>query len=297
MIRTFLLLSFLVLGARVSAEADAWLVDFDDAAKASSTSGKPILAVITGSDWAKPSLAMEAEVFSRPEFLSAATEKYVLLRLDYPRQTAQPEKIRAQNRQLAERYPFTGFPTFFMLDAQGFLFGAHTGYLPGGVAAFVAMTSTFESQKTTLRGLIDALQKSTPGPDRAKAQDALFRQAEAWNLTSQYGDLPMKIVLEDKDGTAGLKTRYQVYNAYNRFLGTWADLPDFHRAVDDLDQLAAKAQPWPDLRQKILFTKGMVWLNALKDEFKARDSFRQVKALGAETPTGQRAAELLDQLP
>jgi hypothetical protein len=41
----------------------------------------------------------------------------------------------------------------------------------------------------------------------------------------------------------------------------------------------------------------MIWLNALRDEFKARDAFRKVKALGADTQAGQRAAELLDQLP
>ncbi len=175
--------------------------------------------------------------------------------------------------------------------------GSKAATFQAAFPAFLAMASSFESQKPILTGLNDAVQKSASGADRAKAEDALFRQAEAWNLTSQFGDLPMKIIAEDKDGSAGLKVRYQVYNAYNRFLATWAELPDFHRAIEDLDQLAQRAIPWPDLRQKILFTKGMVWLNALRDEVQARDVFRQVRALAGDTPTGQRSAELLDELP
>ena len=52
--------------------------------------------------------------------------------------------------------------------------------------------------------------------------DALFRQAEAWELSSQFADLPMKIIQEDKDGKAGVKACYQVYNAYQRLLATWS---------------------------------------------------------------------------
>jgi len=277
--------------------AGAWLEDFDAAKKASSASGKPILVDVTGSDWCPPCRQMEAEVFSRPDFLPAATAKYVLLRLDFPRNTPQSERLRVQNKQLAERYPFEGFPTYFLMDSQGLLSGKHTGYLPGGVTAFLSMVSAMDAQRLTLAGLDDAVKKAAAGTAKAQAEDALFRQAETWGLTSQYGELPTRIIQEDKDGQAGLKARYQTYNAFNRLLATWSDASDFHKAVDDLDQLATRALAWPDLRQRVLFTKAMVWLNALSDEFRARDALWQVRALGADTPVGRRAAALLDQLP
>ena len=297
MIRTIFSVLVLTTLATVAVGAEPWLEDFDAATQASAASGKPILVNITASDWASPCQIMDAEVFSRPTFLPAATAKYVLLRLDFPRLTAQAEKLRAQNEQFAEKYPFTGFPTYMMMDAGGFLYGQQTGYVPGGVSAFLAVATTLEAQKKTLFSLADAVQNAAEGVERAKAQDALFRQAETWGLTSQYGDLPMKIVAEDKDGEAGLKPRYQVYNAYNRLVGTWADLDDFHLAVIALNDLVEKSAAWPDLQQKIFFTKGMIWMNALRDEIQARDAFRQARALGKDTPTGQRAAELLDQLP
>lgn len=281
----------------LAVNADAWLEDFEAAKKASAASGKPILVDVTGSDWCPPCQQMEAEVFTRPEFLAAAQARYVLLRLDYPRNLTQTEKLKTQNKNLAERYPFEGFPTFFLMDEKGLLFGQRTGYVPGGVPAFLKMAKDLEGQKATLSALITQVTRAAAGTERAQAQDKLYRQAEAWDLTAQYQDLPLKIVQEDKDGKAGLKGRYQVLNAYNRMLATWSEGSDFRKAATDLEALASRADAWPDLKQRILFTEGMVWLNAVSDELKAKDAMTRARALGKDTAWGRRAAELLDQLP
>ena len=286
----------LVLGLTAfAASAAPWLEDFEAAKKASVASGKPILVDVTGSDWCPPCQQMEAEVFSRPAF-DAVAAKYVLLRLDYPHNIPQSEALKAQNQRLAGTYPFDGVPTYFMLDGQGQAFGKYTGYVPGGVTAFAALTQNLEKQKPVLDQLGTAVLQAAAGAERAKAEDALYQQAEAWNLEWRYAKLPLSIIQDDKDGSANLKPRYQVYNAYNRFLSTWAG-SDFKQAVDSLSKLSAQAQPWPDLAQKILFTQGMVLLNALGDEAKARDTFRTVRTMAPDTETGRRAAELLDQLP
>ena len=94
MIRTLLTALLLTAGFTGSWAASPWLEDFDAAKKASAASGKPILIDVTGSDWCPPCRQMDAEVFSRPDFLPAATAKYVLLRLDFPRNTPQTERLR-----------------------------------------------------------------------------------------------------------------------------------------------------------------------------------------------------------
>jgi len=287
------ILAFLPLTTWAS---DGWMEDFEAAKKAAAASGKLLLVDITGSDWCPPCQQMEAEVFSRPEFVTATTS-YVRVRLDYPRYSVPSEKLRVQNAQLAERYPFEGFPTVLLLDAQGLLLGQHTGYVPGGVPSFLELIQTLGAQKKVLEGLLDAVKKSPAGEARAKAQDALFQQAEAWSLTSQYGDLPLKIVQEDRDNKAGLKARYQVYNTYNRLLATWAQATDFRKAATDFESLATRAQPWPELQQRILLTEGLVWWNAVNDEVRAKEALTRARALAPTTPWGQRAAELLDQLP
>lgn len=276
--------------------ADGWLEDYQEARTASVATGKPIVVQITGSDWCIPCQQLEAEVFSQPEFLAEASARYVLLRLDFPRNTAQTERRRVQNKTWADRYPFPGFPTLQILDAQGLLFGQHSGYVPGGPAALLALLQSLQSQKAGLDQLVSAVKTALPGAPKAKAQDALYRQAEAWNIESQYRDLPLKIVQEDKAGTAGLKARYQVLNTYLRLVATWAQGDDFAKAAADFEALAAKAA-WPDLRQKILFTAGMVWFNAVADLPKARDALTRARDLDPHSAPGVRAAELLDQLP
>jgi hypothetical protein len=240
---------------------------------------------------------MEAEVFSQPAFLPAATAKFVLLRLDYPRTTSQPERLRVQNQNFADAHPFDGFPTWFVLDAEGNPWGRQSGYNPGGVPAFLALADRLAAQGPVLKSLADAYAKATPGTARAQAADALFRQAEAWGVEFSYGDLPLKIVQEDKDGKAGLKVRYQTYNAYTRLVATWADKGDDRKAAADFDTLADRAAPWPDLAQRILFTAGMVRLNALDDEISARDTFRKARVLVPDSPLAARITEFLDRLP
>jgi thioredoxin-related protein len=285
-----------VLGlTAMTASAAPWLEDFDAAKKTAATTGKLILVEATGSDWCPPCQQMDAEVFSRPAF-AAVADRYVLLRLDYPRGIPQSERLKTQNKRLAEQYPFEGFPTYFLLDGQGQAIGKYTGYLPGGVTAFTALTQALEKQKPVLDTLTATAANASAGTDKAQAMDALYRQAEAWNLEWRFPDLPMKIIQEDKDGKAGLKPRYQVYNAYQRLLATWAG-SDFKQALVQLAKLASQSDAWPDLKQKILFTQAMIQLNAFGDEIKARDLLRAARALAPDSDTGQRAAELLDQLP
>ena len=288
------LLALLVVAAPLQA-APVWLEDYEAALKAAQTSGKSVLVDVTGSDWCPPCQQMDAEVFTRPAF-TAVADRYVLLRLDYPRQIAQTERLKAQNKHLAEQYPFDAVPTYFMLDAQGQAFAKYEGYVAGGVTAFAALAQSFEKQKPVLEQLGAAVQSAAPGADRAKAEDTLYRQAETWNLEWRFSGLPLNILQDDKDGKAGLKPRYQVYNAYHRLLTTWA-ASDFKQAVDAFSKLAEQARPWPDLAQKILFTKGMVQLNALSDETHARDTFRAARAVDPDSDTGKQAAERLDQLP
>jgi len=286
----------LVLGGLTSGLwAGPWTEDWAGATKQAAASGKPLLVKVTGSDWCPPCQIMEAEVFDRPEF-QAVGDRFVLVTLDFPRNHTQVEKVRVQNTQWVDRNPIEGFPTYFVIDAQGTILGRQTGLVNGGVPGFDALVRSFFDRGPALALLVGAIAKAPSSTERAKAEDALFRQAEAWDLTAQYGDLPMKIVRDDADGKAGLKKKYQTLNAYSRFLATWANRSDYRQAAADLDALATQATPWPDLRQKVVFTKGMVLLNALDDEAGARTAFRQARELG-NNALSRRAAQLLDSLP
>lgn len=297
MIRTLISALILAVSAVGAWGAGPWLEDWDAARKAALAGGKPILVAVTSADAGAPCSIMEAEIYSQPQFLAEAPKQYILFRIDLSRSVVPTERLRVQNKAWLEANPVEALPSTFVFDSRGTLLGRKTGLVDGGVPTFLALAAEMTGRQPVLEGLKAAATQATAGAAKAQAWDALFRQAEAWDLTVQYGDLPMRIIQEDKDGKAGLKPYYQAYNAYNRLLAIWADQPDYRKVIADLEQLSLRTEPWPALRQRVVFTKAMVLLNALDDETAAREAFRQARDLAAGSPVGLRAAEFLDRLP
>lgn len=290
----FCLLMILVgLGAQA---APTWFEDWSAAQAMAKKTGLPLVAVVTGLDWVLPAQRLEDEVFALPEFEPVAS-RYVLFRADFPHDRNPAEKLRVQNNDWVKTYPVDSLPTVFVIGPDGLVLGRQTGFVEGGVPAWSALLQGFVDRRPTLEALRKAVAQAAPGASRAKAEDALFRQAEAWDLVAPYGDLPLKIVQDDKDGQAGLKQRYQTLGAWNRFLDQWAAKNDPLAAVADLDKLLVQAAPWADLKQKILFTKGLVLWNAVRDEGQAAAALRQARDLDPTSTYGRRATDLLDQLP
>lgn len=108
-----------------------WLTSYDEAAKLSKETGKPMLVDFTGSDWCGWCIKLKEEVFSKPEFDAWADENVVLLELDFPRKTKLSQELTAQNNELKDKYEIRGFPTILFLDSEGEKLGQY-GYDRGG---------------------------------------------------------------------------------------------------------------------------------------------------------------------
>lgn len=110
-----------------------WYQSYDQAAAKSKETGKPILVDFTGSDWCGWCIRLHDEVFSKDEFKKWAEENVVLLELDYPRSTPQPDSLAKQNKQLGQKYKghVRGYPTILFLDGNGEVLGKY-GYDKGG---------------------------------------------------------------------------------------------------------------------------------------------------------------------
>lgn len=103
-----------------------------------------VLIVYTGSDWSPWCQRMESEVYSQPEFARYSREKFVLLKLDYLRQTPQSVAAFTQNELLAQRYNVKSFPSVVVVDMNGKVVGRLSGYREGGTANFIRMVKPFE---------------------------------------------------------------------------------------------------------------------------------------------------------
>ncbi|GAB3851153.1 hypothetical protein GCM10028822_17510 [Hymenobacter terrigena] len=125
----------------VKAELPAgWISDLDAAQAQAKATNRPIVAVFSGSDWCKPCIMYEQEVFAKPEFMTYAKDKLVLAHFDFPRlKKNQPTaaQLKLNEAAAAQLNKEGDFPLAVVIAPDGKVL-AKTGYIAGGPAAFEA---------------------------------------------------------------------------------------------------------------------------------------------------------------
>jgi thiol:disulfide interchange protein len=102
--------------ALASAGLDGWMENLDKALEKAKAENKPVLVEFTGSDWCPPCKMMRKNVFSKKEFVTAASKKWILVEIDLPKKN--PE-LAKKNQPLAEKFKIEGVPTVILLDKNG----------------------------------------------------------------------------------------------------------------------------------------------------------------------------------
>ncbi len=113
------LASFTAVALSASAFAttpEGWSENLDKALEKAKAEKKSVLVEFTGSDWCPPCIAMRKNVFTKKEFVTAASKKFLLVELDFPKGN---EELSKKNEPLAEKYKIEGFPTVILLDSAG----------------------------------------------------------------------------------------------------------------------------------------------------------------------------------
>ena len=114
-----------------------WLTDLNKAKEKALAEQKLILIDFTGSDWCPWCTRIEQEIFSQEPFQKYAVEKFVMVKLDFPRLRPQSPEVPKNNRDLAEFYGVDGFPTVLICGAAGDVL-LRTGFRHGGAEEYVA---------------------------------------------------------------------------------------------------------------------------------------------------------------
>ena len=117
-------------------KSKGWLDDFEQAKKEASAFKQPIFTFFTGSDWCGWCIKLRKEALDTKEFEKFAADNLILFEADFPRGKTLSDKVKKQNRALAAMYEVRGYPTVFLLDAEGKQLG-RTGYKDGGAEAYV----------------------------------------------------------------------------------------------------------------------------------------------------------------
>jgi thiol-disulfide isomerase/thioredoxin len=119
-VRIFLMMMVVSVAAVHAKTAPAgWTENYEVAKQRARATGKPILAMFTGTDWCPPCKQFDEQVAHTSQFLGYAADKMVLLKLEFPKHMLQSPVLYAQNSALAERIPGVEFPRFYLLNADG----------------------------------------------------------------------------------------------------------------------------------------------------------------------------------
>jgi thiol:disulfide interchange protein len=95
---------------------EGWTTDLEKAFEQAKTEKKSVLVEFTGSDWCPPCIAMRKNVFTKKEFVDAASKNFVLVELDFPNND---KATKEKNQPYAEKYKIEGFPTVILFNSDG----------------------------------------------------------------------------------------------------------------------------------------------------------------------------------
>ncbi len=122
-----------------------WHTDLNKATEIARQEQKPLFLFFTGSDWCGWCIRLQNEVFKKPEFVTWAKEKVVLVELDFPRRTPQSAEIKLQNNQMQQLFAIQGYPSIRFVKptvkADGktnFEEIGKSSYMAGGPSVWIA---------------------------------------------------------------------------------------------------------------------------------------------------------------
>ena len=124
--------------------AEGWTADYEAALSQAKKENKSVLLEFTGSDWCPPCKLMAKNVFSKKEFVDAASKDFVLVKLDFPRAD---RALAEKNKPLAEKYEIRGYPTIVLADANGKEFTRVVGAKYSTIEAFLGWLKKSSDQK------------------------------------------------------------------------------------------------------------------------------------------------------
>ena len=134
-------LALLLLSITTFADVpEGWTDNYAKAMKQAKAENKHVLLDFTGSDWCSWCIKLDHEIFDKASFKSFAKDTLVLVKVDFPESTPIAAKTKAQNEKLQKQFRVSGYPTLFILDADGKQVW-EGGYMEGGPDAFIKATA------------------------------------------------------------------------------------------------------------------------------------------------------------
>jgi len=295
----FLMAAMVVLSLAApswSAE-EGWVVSFEEAKKKAKEEGKDILIEFTGSDWCPPCKALKAKVFDTEVFKTKTPEKYILLKVDNPRdKSMQSEEEKAQYPKMSAEFKVSGVPTIILADNQGRPYSKMVGY--GGTEADQYVDDLIKKEEIRKkRDEAMAAAEKASGADRAKKLDEAISVIDGELAVSQYRSVVDEIIKLDAENAGGLKAKYEGTLKLGDVRAALTQIrqsagPNNHQGVvDKVQKLLDEMKPTGEGLQEALILKALATMQI--DKAQAKPIFEEALKAAPESQMGGQIKRFL----
>lgn len=167
---------------------------------------KDVIFLFTGSDWCPPCKKLEKEVLSEKEFLDEISKQYVLVKLDFPRNSPQDPEIAKQNDGYSKKYGIDSFPTLVLADSNQVPF-AFAGYEEGGFLNYLDLLLNARKLRVN-RDVKLSLADAETGEARARLLDEAISEMRQELIGIYYPEIIEEIVALDESNALGLRKKW-----------------------------------------------------------------------------------------
>ncbi|MGY8687383.1 MAG: hypothetical protein ACKVHP_06565, partial [Verrucomicrobiales bacterium] len=244
-----------------------------------------------------PSIELEERVFSKKEFAEAASDDFVLVRLDFPRKLyVQSEDLQKKNLEAVALYEVQSYPTVILTDSKGRPY-ASTGWKDGlNVESFMKILAELhESRK----------QRDTHLANAAKAEGAAKVPHLVKAITGHTPGIVLrfyepefreicKLDLENAGGLGSVVFHEASLSMRSKLDGL-AEKDDWEGAINVLDEFSKAHAKTTRQKQQIEFFKinGLLQLKRVDEVMPFLD---RVIAMDPESAVGKKAKSLKPEL-
>jgi thioredoxin-related protein len=186
------------------ANLDPWMDDFEAAKARAAKEHKEVLVQFEGSDWCPWCKKLNEEIFSSQNFLREAQEKYVLVKIDFPKKFKLPEKTQEQNEGLSQKYKIDGLPSVVLMDAEGAAY-KYTSYEEVSPENYLKMVEQASEEKQQRNNFLNQAERET-GDQKAQMLAKAYRIIRSEEMEANFTPVREEIMKLDSENKLGLKT-------------------------------------------------------------------------------------------
>jgi len=273
-----------------------WMINFRAAREKAQAGKKDLLLLFTGSDWIDICKKFDAEVCNNETFFKTIAEHFVPVRLDFPKEKAQPDALKAQNQVLMGNYRVQGFPTVMLTDDTGRPYAVN-GYQAISATEYATVLQAMTAVRARRDEKFEAA-KNAQGLERAQLLadgiPPLPGNLAAWFYRPQL----QALISNDLQNKTGKAVHYQrLINDvdYSRTMAQLSRNVEWSRMISLTDDYIRGNQLKGEELQHAMLNK----VGVLRNQGKMRQmaqTLLEIVAIDPKTTTGTKAQGILDQL-